>query len=813
MKFLSEFHQLFIFLQICKYTDGLSHSAIYTQLPIWTGDGEDAVKWNFQANNSDYPSATSFDSCQLYLEPKEYCWRKEIISGVDTYSCADGFYNHGRYCYELCGDGIMHTDPQVYGCDDGNTINGDGCSELCRVEQDFTCNASHLGISTCTEEVVIPCGNGIKEESEDEECDDGNSSSGDGCDSECAIEPGNSCFGLDGEISRCFPFCGNGIHDTDETCDDMNSMDYDGCDNSCQIESNFVCTYNPTFSRDICVSKYFPAIVSKNTHQVASSELIYTFNDSMIQYNFTGEEVSLIVSSPISDHEVAWTTSFASKTQLKIKYTMTPVILGGNGETLTVTFQDVSAFSTENKIALSNTMEFKYEFDVMPASATTESAGSGATFMFLLTFGFSLGISVVTGSSMELMWSLANTLQILFILGLLRLHYPSNLKAVYSYMKYSNFDNPITQWLSEVSVGSINIISSPINEDFSSLGFGSSNIIVNSLDKIFMIFMMGIMILVVYLLFKCVKTKKNWIAKKIIKIDRSLRYESSSRFIIELSMNLTISISINIFYGRVDSIFEILSFVLAVILFILLIIVFIYATIWPIKNFDKIKTHPDHLERHCFLFLEFNTHHKKCVLFYSYFTLRRIMIALVVIGLQNFARVQLVCLILLFYWIAKYQIIYKPYKLQVNNFLNAVNEVFLVMYCVILFNFMSPGDSGNLTLYGFVCIGMIGIFFILNWCTIFPLKIINIVKRCKKKCRKKTEEETERERQMKIFKSIIESRRIASQNIISTLRPPSLPTPPSQLPRPSQPPQNHEEIRVYKLNPRNKPETLPFNPT
>lgn len=67
-----------------------------------------------------------------------------------------------------CGDGII--DPTEE-CDDGNTVSGDGCSGI-------ACDLEFCGDGVYVE------GNTINEE-----CDDGNNNNGDGCSSTCTIEP------------------------------------------------------------------------------------------------------------------------------------------------------------------------------------------------------------------------------------------------------------------------------------------------------------------------------------------------------------------------------------------------------------------------------------------------------------------------------------------------------------------------------------------------------------------------------------------------------------------------------------------------
>ncbi len=102
----------------------------------------------------------------------------------------------------ICGDGTLATSEQ---CDDGNTTSGDGCTSSCTVE---------------TPPAV--CGNGVVESSE--QCDDGNVANGDGCSASCQTEGSNQ------------PVCGNGIIEAGEQCDDSNTTSGDGCSSVCTVE-------------------------------------------------------------------------------------------------------------------------------------------------------------------------------------------------------------------------------------------------------------------------------------------------------------------------------------------------------------------------------------------------------------------------------------------------------------------------------------------------------------------------------------------------------------------------------------------------
>jgi cysteine-rich repeat protein len=130
-----------------------------------------------------------------------------------------------------CGNGKLEAGEQ---CDDGNSVSGDGCS-------------------SCTKDPPPPsCGDGVVNGTE--RCDDGNTADGDGCSSSCEIErycgdgtvdEGEQCDDAnnangDGCSSTCtterVPACGDGTIDAGEQCDDDNTVAGDGCSATCTLE-------------------------------------------------------------------------------------------------------------------------------------------------------------------------------------------------------------------------------------------------------------------------------------------------------------------------------------------------------------------------------------------------------------------------------------------------------------------------------------------------------------------------------------------------------------------------------------------------
>ncbi len=168
------------------------------------------------------------------------CGNGILEAGED---CDDGNTSGGDNCDAQCqvesGCGNGTIDPGEE-CDDDNTTSGDGCTYNCILEYvcgDGVCDEANVETCTkCPADCCPFCGDGVLDlwsEGEedpppyaDEQCDDGNNVSGDGCNAGCVDEDGT-------------PTCGNSILETGEECDDGNIENGDACSATCTWE--FVC--------------------------------------------------------------------------------------------------------------------------------------------------------------------------------------------------------------------------------------------------------------------------------------------------------------------------------------------------------------------------------------------------------------------------------------------------------------------------------------------------------------------------------------------------------------------------------------------
>ncbi|MBN2723817.1 MAG: DUF4215 domain-containing protein [Deltaproteobacteria bacterium] len=206
----------------CDDGNTLSHDGCDSSCKVESICGNDTVDPGEECDDGNLDSG---DGCSSICQIENGCGNGVLEVGEQ---CDDDNLTDGDGCSSqcivegviTCGNGILE---YTEGCDDGNTDDGDGCSSSCMKENG--------------------CGDGNLDEVT-EECDDGNAIAGDGCDYNCKVEfvcGNNQCSSEEGETcdncpGDCCSDCGNGILDVDEECDDGNNVSGDGCSRGCKDE-------------------------------------------------------------------------------------------------------------------------------------------------------------------------------------------------------------------------------------------------------------------------------------------------------------------------------------------------------------------------------------------------------------------------------------------------------------------------------------------------------------------------------------------------------------------------------------------------
>ncbi len=224
------------------------------------GDGCSAtciVEANWTCPNPGSPCLSTVKCGDKKVTGAEQCDDGNLVNGDGcTLGCEVecGWTCAGGACRATkCSDGIVAGSEQ---CDDGNLVNGDGCSSTCTLEgklvslaEGWSCTSPTIAATGCIGPTVCTttmCGNKIAEGSE--QCDDMNNVTGDGCSPFCRLEPVCAAGG-----GACATACGDGLIVDDDKlpgpnqqeCDDGNTISGDGCSKDCKIEPGYTCTDTP----------------------------------------------------------------------------------------------------------------------------------------------------------------------------------------------------------------------------------------------------------------------------------------------------------------------------------------------------------------------------------------------------------------------------------------------------------------------------------------------------------------------------------------------------------------------------------------
>jgi cysteine-rich repeat protein len=167
----------------------------------------------------------------------------------EGWECTGGSPTNPDYCHVVWGDGIYLS--QWEECDDGDLDSRDGCSATWLLEPGFICNHDSSRVNDTEWEEIW--GDGLRIIFN--ECDDGNNISGDGCSSNCELEPGYTWSGgSNNSPDMCEIVCGDGqtVDYNPTICDDGNTVIGDGCDSNCNVEPGWECTKPNDFAAHTC---------------------------------------------------------------------------------------------------------------------------------------------------------------------------------------------------------------------------------------------------------------------------------------------------------------------------------------------------------------------------------------------------------------------------------------------------------------------------------------------------------------------------------------------------------------------------------
>jgi cysteine-rich repeat protein len=546
------------------------------------------------------------------------------------YSCYGGSQSSPDIWVKVWGDGVPSSDPLT--CDDGNLVSGDGWSSDCLIESGYTWS-NVPGFSSVCDEIW---GDGKLYTNNPLKWDDGNTIDDDGWSSTWIVEPKYTCSGgSPTKKSLWEEIWGDGFNMGYFEWDDDDLDDGDGCSSTWVIEKCFECIGGTPTSNDICTPLEINATMS-----IIQSDysFLITFDHEMLNSSVGLNDLFISITSE-TIVKFSWTAQYQNNTALLVKMNIKSALQGG--ETLTIKFVNDKVFRGPNggwvKPA---SFTSKLTSSLASVAATAEAASNIMQYVALGGTVVAFGSIMVLGGSLEMVWSLINTIQIISFLPLMIDAYPEHVTIMFGMLDFSNMD---FSFISDKLTDMIPIEGLSVSWDnprYLANGIESPLFLQNCASMIFSLFTSISSLLLILLLYSVLRWEK---ARDVLSaIISSYFFNNFLRFLTEGYLEMTLKAVLNVVEFTVGSKVEVFSLILAFIgmgvclLFPAMTFALLYDKKTAIRAENK-----RYLKRFGTMYRDFKVH-KEWYLYqyYPIFMLRRLVFVFFLIAFFKYPSVQ-----------------------------------------------------------------------------------------------------------------------------------------------------------------------------
>ncbi|CAD8120360.1 unnamed protein product [Paramecium sonneborni] len=223
------------------------------------GDGMVALSSIEQCDDGNQIENDGCFQCQFQCIPN--CF--SCINNNNCFICNDYFQLENNLCQPICGDGVIINGFEE--CDDGNNYPLDGCYQ-CKFQCSDHCilcekenYCSQCDNLTILDNITMQCIQLNREEQT--------------LNQEIKIQ---TDINNQNQISDLIHLCGDGtINSQNEQCDDGNTISLDGCSNQCEIEKDWSCL-NQLKHSQCFINTSFTLTLLKNKNQIQYVQLSFT---------------------------------------------------------------------------------------------------------------------------------------------------------------------------------------------------------------------------------------------------------------------------------------------------------------------------------------------------------------------------------------------------------------------------------------------------------------------------------------------------------------------------------------------------------
>lgn len=275
----------------------------------------------------------------------------------------------------------------------------------------------------------------------------------------------------------------------------------------------------------------------------SDNNLEINFNDTMVKTNITETDLYVQIYGSKSEYDFTWTASYSSETKISIKMNINSNINGNKDEQVVVEFINSSNFKSKTSDRTVNPDSDLTDFLNQQNNEESDKAiGQTAMILFLVSICIA-ATSSFGGNSMEMMWGLMNTLQVMFFMSYINVAFPRNLDTFFTYLTYANANNV---YLSEFSF--LIIPEENFNQDEVNDKFGEESFYLNSSDKIPVLFLTVGVFAFTFIFDKLNLQNDSRVLRVIYKVVEYFKYNFFIRLGLEMFLELFMNAIINIYF-------------------------------------------------------------------------------------------------------------------------------------------------------------------------------------------------------------------------------------------------------------------------
>ena len=198
----------------------------------------------------------------------------------------------------------------------------------------------------------------------------------------------------------------------------------------------------------------------------------------MIETTIESSDLFIRVFGPEDIYNFDYTAEYTDNTTVTVYINFQTSIQGYEKELIVVEFANTDKFvSHYSSRAISIENEQSGYLNKQNNQGNTGIFGQSAMYIFLISIIIAI-VSSFGGNSMEMIWGLMNTLQIIYFISYIYVEYPSDLDGFLEYLGWANANNEYLSELSYLALSQEHFSDEIVNEKI-----GEKSFYINSSDK------------------------------------------------------------------------------------------------------------------------------------------------------------------------------------------------------------------------------------------------------------------------------------------------------------------------------------------